>query len=163
MDFGGLLADPIMLGTVVNSLFFSSRGHGRFSLHSVQCDARAVCPKIIFFHVFWLLTDAILHRRGAFFGRQIGSPKRKHSKTAQNVQREKRTPNLSIPLSSVRRRVEIADHWSTRVALLKICAFSRNRSKSQQKCLIFRIGKMNQNIARSALWTFFCRRPKAPK
>ena len=163
MDFGRLVADPIMHAAVVKQLFFSSRRHGRFSLHSVQCDARAVCPKIIFFHVFWLLTDAILHRRGAFFGRQIGSPKRKHSKTAQNVQREKRTPNLSIPLSLVRRRVEIADDCSTRVALLKICAFSRNRSKSQQKCLIFRIGKMNQNIARSALWTFFCRRPKAPK
>ena len=163
MEFGRLLADPIMAGAVVNSLFFSSRGYGRFSLHSVQCDARAVCPKIICFHVFWLLTDAILHRWGAFFGRQIGSPKRKHSKTAQNVQREKRTPNLSIPLSLVRRRVEIADDCSTRVALLKICAFSRNRSKSQQKCLIFRIGKINQNIARSTLWTFFCRRPKTPK
>ena len=163
MDFGRLVADPIMRIPVVNSLFFSSRRHGRFSLHSVQCDARAVRPKVIFFHVFWLLTDAILHRWGALFGRQIGSPKHKHSKTAQNVQREKRTPNLSIPLSLVRRRVEIADDCSTRVALLKICAFSRNRSKSQQKCLIFRIGKMNQNIARSALWTFFCRRPKAPK
>ena len=152
-----------MQHTVVKQLFFSSRRYGRFSLHSVQCDARAVCPKIIFFHVFWLLTDAILHRRGAVFGRQIGSPKRKHSKTAQNVQREKRTPNLSIPLSSVRRRLENADDCSTRVALLKNCAFSRNRSKSQQKCLIFRIGKINQNIARSTLWTFFCRRPKAPK
>ena len=67
MDFGRLLADPIMAAAVVNSLFFSSRGHGRFSLHSVQCDARAVCPKVIFFHVFWLLTDAILHRRGGLF------------------------------------------------------------------------------------------------
>ena len=163
MDFGGLLADPIMHGAVVNSLFSSSRGHGRFSLHSVQCDARAVRPKVIFFAVFWLLTDGILHRWGALFGRQIGSPKHKHSKTVQNVQHEKRMPNLSIPLSLVRRRVEIADHWSTRVALLKFCAFSRSRSKSQQKCLIFRIGKMNQNIARSTLWTFFCRRPKSPK
>ena len=102
--------------------FFSSRRHRRLSLHSVQCDARAVCPKIILFHVFWLLTDAILHRWGSLFGRQIGSPKREHSKTAQNVQREKRTPNLSIPLSLVRRRLEFADDWSTRVGLSKNCA-----------------------------------------
>ena len=131
----------------------------------IACSAMRApsVQKSFFFHVFWLLTDGILHRWGALFGRQIGSPKHIHSKTAQNVQREKRMPNLSIPLSLVRRRVEIADDCSTRVALLKICAFSRNRSKSQQKCLMFRIGKMNQNIARSALWTFFCRRPKAPK
>ena len=122
MEFGRLLADPMMRIPVVNSLFFSSRGHGRFSLHSVQCDARAVCPKIICFHVFWLLTDGILHRWGALFGRQIGSPKHKHSKTVQNVQREKRTPNLSIPLSLVRRRLEFADDWSTRVGLSKNCA-----------------------------------------
>ena len=163
MDFGRLLADPIMEDTVVKQLFFSSRRYGRFSLHSGRCDACAIRLNIAFFHVFWFPTDCIPIRQGAFFGRQIGSPKREHSKTFQNVQREKRTPNLSIPLSSVRRRLENADDCSTRVALLKICAFSRNRSKSQQKCLIFRIGKMNQNIARSALWTFFCRRPKAPK
>ena len=122
MDFGRLLPDPIMVAAVVNSLFSSSRRHGRFSLHSVQCDARAVRPKVFFFQVFWLLTDAILHRWGALFGRQIGSPKHKHSKTAQNVQREKRTPNLSIPLSLVRRRLEFADDWSTRVGLSKNCA-----------------------------------------
>ena len=163
MDSGRLLADPIMEDTVVKQLFFSSRRYGRFSLHSVRCDACAIRLNIAFFHVFWFPTDGIPIRQRALFGRQIGSPKREHSKTGQNVRREKRTPNLSIPLSSVRRRVEIADHWSTRVALLKICTFSRNRSKSQQKCLIFRIGKMNQNIARSTLWTFFCRRPKTPK
>ena len=147
----------------MKQLCFSSRGYGCFSLHTVRYDARAVHSNVIFFHVFSLPTDSILFRRGGFFGWQIGSPKREHSKADQNVQREKRTPNLSIPLSSVRRRLENADDCSTRVALLKICAFSRNRSKSQPKCLIFRIGKMNQNIARSALWTFFCRRPKTPK
>ena len=152
-----------MEDTVVKQLFFSSRRYGPFSLHSVRCDACAIRLNIALFHVFWFPTNGIPIRQGAFFGRQIGPPKREHSKTVQNVQYEKRMPNLSIPLSLVRRRVEIADDCSTRFALLKICVFSRNRSKSQQKCLIFRIGKINQNIARSTLWTFFCRRPKAPK
>ena len=144
MDFGRLLADPIMAAAVVNSLFFSSRGHGRFSLHSVQCDARAVRPKVIFFHVFWLLTDAILHRWGALFGRQIGSPKRKHSKTAQNVQREKRTPNLSIPLGPASKWLNIADKCSTMFASSKNCTkvgeFIKTGTKNIKKCYLQRYG-----------------------
>ena len=122
MDFGRLLADPIMEDTVVKQLFFSSRRYGRFSLHSVRCDACAIRLNIAFFHVFWFPTNGIPIRQGALFGRQIGSPKREHSKTFQNVQREKRTPNLSIPVSLVRRRLEFADDWSTRVGLSKNCA-----------------------------------------
>ena len=99
MDFGRLLADPIMQHTVVKQLFFSSRRYGRFSLHSGRCDACAIRLNIAFFHVFWFPTDGIPIRQRALFGQQIGSPKREHSKTFQNVQREKRTPNLSIPLS----------------------------------------------------------------
>ena len=109
MDFGRLLANPIKEDTVVKQLFFSSRRYGRFSLHSVRCDACAIRLNIAFFHVFWFLTNGIPIRQGAFFGRQIGPPKREHSKTVQNVQREKRAPNLSIPLSLVRRRLEFAD------------------------------------------------------
>ena len=80
MDFGRLLADPIMEDTVVKQLFFSSRRYGRFSLHSVRCDACAIRLNIAFFHVFWFPTDCIPIRQGAFFGRQIGPPKREHSK-----------------------------------------------------------------------------------
>ena len=102
MDFGRLLADPIMEDTVVKQLFFSSQRYGRFSLHSGRCDACAIRLNIAFFHVFWFPTDGIPIRQRALFGRQIGPPKREHSKTGQNVRREKRTPNLSIPLSLVR-------------------------------------------------------------
>ena len=77
---------------------------------------------IAFFQVFWFSTDGIPIRQRALFGRQIGSPKREHSKTFHNMQREKRTPNLSIPLSLVRTRLEFADDWSTRVGLSKNCA-----------------------------------------
>ena len=122
MDFGCLLGDPIMQDTVVKQLFFSSRRYGRFSFHSGRCDACAIRLNIAFFHVFWFPTDGIPIRQRALFGRQIGSPKREHSKTFQNMRREKRTPNLSIPLSLVRRRLEFADDWSTRVGLSKNCA-----------------------------------------
>ena len=80
VDFARLLADPIMEDTVVKQLFFSSRRYGRFSLHSVRCDACAIRLNIAFFHVFWFPTDGIPIRQGALFGRQIGSPKRQHSK-----------------------------------------------------------------------------------
>ena len=99
MDFGRLLADPIMEDTVVQQLVFSSRRYGRFSSRSVRCDACAIRLNTAFFHVFWFQTNGIPIRQGALFGRQIGPPKREHSKTVQNVRREKRTPNLSIPLS----------------------------------------------------------------
>ena len=122
MDFGCLLADPIMEDTVGKQLFFSSPRYGRFSLHSGRYDACAIRLNIAFFHVFWFPTNCIPIRQAAFFGRQIGPPKREHSKTGQNVRREKRTPNLSIPLSLVRRRLEFADDWSTRVGLSKNCA-----------------------------------------
>ena len=122
MDFGCLLAAPIMHAAVVKQLFFSSRRYGRFSLHSGRCDACAIRLNIAFFHVFWLPTNGVPIRQGAFFGRQIDPPKRGHSKTVQNVQREKRMPNLSIPLSLVRRRLEFVDDWSTRVGLSKNCA-----------------------------------------
>ena len=122
VDSGRLLADPIMEDTVVKQLFFSSPTYGRFSLHSGRYDACAIRLNIAFFHVFWFPTNCIPIRQGAFFGRQIGPPKRERSKTVQNVQREKRTPNLSIPLSLVRRRLEFADDWSTRVGLSKNCA-----------------------------------------
>ena len=49
---GRLVADPIMEDTVVKQLFFSSRRYGCFSLHSVRCDACAICLNIAFFHVF---------------------------------------------------------------------------------------------------------------
>ena len=81
MDFGRLLADPIMEDTVVKQLFFSSRRYGRFSLHSVRCDACAIRLNIAFFHVFWFPTDGIPIRQRALFGQEIGSPKREHSKT----------------------------------------------------------------------------------
>ena len=122
MDFGRLLADPIMDAAVVKQLFFSSRRYGCFSLHRGRCDACAIRLNIALFHVFWFPTDDIPIRRRAPFGRQIGSPKREHSKTFQNMRREKRTPNLSIPLSLVRRRLEFADDWSTRVGFSKNCA-----------------------------------------
>ena len=48
MDFGCLLADPIMEDTVVKQLFFSSRRYGRFSLHSGQCDACAIQTSLFF-------------------------------------------------------------------------------------------------------------------
>ena len=51
MDFGCLLADPIMHAAVVKQLFFSSRRYGRFSLHSGRCDACAIRLNIAFFHV----------------------------------------------------------------------------------------------------------------
>ena len=111
-----------MQDTVVKQLFFSSPRYARFSLHSVRCDARAIRLNINFFYVFWFPTDGIPIRQGALFGRQIGPPKRERSKTVQNVQREKRTPNLSIPLSLVRRRLEFADDWCTRVGHSKNCA-----------------------------------------
>ena len=72
MDFGRLLADPIMEDTVVKQLFFPSRRYGRFSLHSVRCDACAIRLNIAFFHVFWFPTDCIPIRQGPLFGRQIG-------------------------------------------------------------------------------------------
>ena len=122
MDFGRLLADPIMQHTVVKQLFFSSRRYGRFSLHSGRRDACAIRLNIALFHVFWFPTDGIPIRRWAPFRQQIGSPKREHSKTFQNVHREKRTPNLSIPLSLVRRRLEFVDDWSTRIGLSQNCA-----------------------------------------
>ena len=163
MDFGCLLADPIMEDTVGKQLFFSSPRYGRFSLHSVRCDACAIRLNIAFFHVFWFPSNGIPIRQRAFFGRQIGSPKREHSKTVQNVQREKRTPNLSIPLSLVRRRLELPTIGPQDLVFRKIVPSSGNRSKSQQNFAIFRKKKMNRSNARSALWTFFCRRAKTPK
>ena len=163
MDSGRLLADPIMEDTVVKQLFFSSRRYGRFSLHSVRCDACAIRLNIAFFHVFWFPTDGIPIRRRALFGRQIGSPKREHSKTFQNVQLEKRTPNLSIPLSLVRRRLELPTIGPQDLVFRKIVPSSGNRSKSQQNFAIFRMKKRNRSNARSALWTFFCRRATSPK
>ena len=85
MDFGRLLADPIMQHTVVKQLLFSSRRYGRFSLHSVRCDACAIRLNIAFFHVSWFPTNGIPIRQGALFGRHIGPPKREHSKAVQNV------------------------------------------------------------------------------
>ena len=152
-----------MQHTVVKQLFFSSRRYGRFSLHSGRCDACAIRLNIAFFHVFWFPTDGIPIRRRAPFGLQIGSPKREHSKTFQNVRREKRTPNLSIPLSLVRRRLELPTIGPQDLVFRKIVPSSGNRSKSQQNCAIFRKKKMNRSNARSALWTFFCRRAKTPK
>ena len=135
MDYGRLLADPIMEDTVVKQLVFSSRRYGRFSSHSVRCDACAICLNTAFFHVFLFPTNGIPIRQGALFGRQIGSPKRQHSKTFQNVQREKCTPNLSIPLSLVRRRLEFADDCSTRVGLSKNCArFGRSFQMAIKIC-----------------------------
>ena len=122
MDFGRLLANPIMHAAVVKQLFFSSRRSVRFSLHSVRCDACAIRLNIAFFHVFWFPTNCIPIRQGTFFGRQIGPPEREYSKMVHNVQREKRTPNLSIPLNLVRGRIEFADDWSTRIGLSKNCA-----------------------------------------
>ena len=52
MDFGHLLANPIMQRTVVKQLFFSSQRYGRFSLHSVRCDACAIRLNIAFFTFF---------------------------------------------------------------------------------------------------------------
>ena len=52
MDFGRLLADPIMRAAVVKQLFFSSRRYGRFSLHSGRCDACAIRLNIAFFMFF---------------------------------------------------------------------------------------------------------------
>ena len=134
-----------MEDTVVKQLFFSSRRYGRFSLHSVRCDACAIRLNIAFFHVFWFPTDGIPIRQGALFGRQIGSPKREHSKTFQNMRREKRTPNLSIPLSLVRRRLEFADDWSTRVGLSKNCAKFGKSFQIATKLCDFSHEKMNRS------------------
>ena len=163
MDFGCLLADPIMQHTVVKQLFFSSRRYGRFSLHSGRYDACAIRLNITFFHVFWFPTNCIPIRQAAFFGRQIGPPKREHSKTVQNKKREKRMPNLSIPLSLVRRRLEFADDWSTRVGLSKNCAKFGKSFQIATKLCDFSHEKMNRSNAHSALWTFFCRRATSPK
>ena len=164
MDFGRLLPDPIMEDTVVKQLFFSSRRYGRFSLHSGRCDACAIRLNIAFFHVFWFPTDGIPIRQRALFGRQIGSPKREHSKTFQNMQREKRTPNLSIPLSLVRRRLEFADDWSARVGLSKNCAKFGKSFQIGTKLSDFLQGKkMNRSNARSALWTYFLQARQNPK
>ena len=65
MDFGRLVVDPIMHAAVVKQLFFSSRRYGRFSLHSVRCDACAIRLNIAFFHVFWFPTDGIPIRQRA--------------------------------------------------------------------------------------------------
>ena len=137
MDFGRRLADPIMQDTVVKQLFFSPRGHGRFSLHTVRYDARAVHSNVTFFHVFSLPTDGILIPRGALFGWQIGLPKREHSKPDQNVQREKRTPNLSIPLGPASKWLNIADKCSTMFASSKNCTKVGEFIKTGTKNIIF--------------------------
>ena len=139
-----------MQHTVVKQLFFSSRCCGRFSLHSLRCDACAIRLNIAFFHVFWFPTDGIPIRQRALFGRQIGSPKREHSKTFQNMRREKRTPNLSIRDGSNSRTIGPQE-----LVFRKIVPSSGNRSKWQQKFAIFRKKQMNRSNARSALWTFF--------
>ena len=143
MDFGRRLADPIMQHTVVKQLFFSPRGHGRFSLHTVRYDARAVHSNVTFFHVFSLPTDGILIPRGALFGWQIGLPKREHSKPDQNVQREKRTPNLSIPLGPASKWLNIADKCSTMFASSKNCAKVEEFIKIVTKNIIFLDGKFD--------------------
>ena len=163
MDSGRFLAHPIMHAAVVKQLFFSSRRYGRFSLHSGRYDACAIRLNIAFFHVFWFPTDGIPIRQAALFGRQIGPPKREHSKTGQNVRREKRTPNLSIPLNLVRRRLELRTIGPQDLAFRKIVPSSGNRSKSQHNFAIFRMKKRNRSNARSALWTFFCRGATSPK
>ena len=72
MDFGRLLADPIMEDTVGKQLFFSSRRYGRFSLHSVRCDACAIRLNIAFFHVFWFPTEGIpIRQRALLDGKSV--------------------------------------------------------------------------------------------
>ena len=119
MDFGRRLADPIMQDTVVKQLFFSPRGHGRFSLHTVRYDARAVHSNIIFFHVFWLPIEGILNRWGGRLGRQTASQKLQIQKRAKMVQRENSMPNLEIPLGLARKWLNNADTCSTMFASCK--------------------------------------------
>ena len=103
------------------TFFFSSRARTFFlAYRAVRCARRPF--KRHFFSCFLAPHRGNTDSVGALFGWQIGLPKREHSKPDQNVQREKRTPNLSIPLSLVRRWLEFADDWSTRVGLSKNCA-----------------------------------------
>ena len=158
MDFGCLLADPIMEDIVVKQLFFSSRRYGRFSLHSGRCDA---CAIRLYIAVFRFPTNCIPIWQGAFFGRQIDSPKREHSKTFQNMRREKRTPNLSIPLSLVRRRLEFADDWSTRVGLSKNCAkFGKSFQIATKLCDFSHEKKRTEVMRARRCGRFFAGAPK---
>ena len=91
----------------------------------------------LFFHVFWLPTEGILIRWGALFGWQIGLPKREHSKTFRNMRREKRMPNLSIPLGPASKWFNIADKCSTMFASSKNCAKVEEFIKIVTKNIIF--------------------------
>ena len=119
MDFGRLLADPIMRIPVVNSLFFSSRGHGRFSLHSLRRKFESCVFKHCCFLVWGLAFEGLLDRRGHHFGSQKTSKKNECPKKPKTAKREKRIANLRNPVGSARKRLRIANVFSTRMALLK--------------------------------------------
>ena len=106
-------------------------------MHTVRYDARVVRPNLTFFQVFWLPADGILIRWAALFGEQIGSTKREHSTTAQNAQREKRMPNLRIPLGPASKGLNIADKCLTMFASSQNCAKVGGFTKLLQKTSFF--------------------------
>ena len=81
-----------MHAAVVKQLFFSSRRYGRFSLHSVRCDACAIRLNIAFFSRFLVPDRMYSDSAGSIFWTANRSTKTRTFKTVQNVQRDKRMP-----------------------------------------------------------------------
>ena len=125
MDFGCLLADPIMQHTVVKQLFFSSRRYGRFPLHSGRYDACAIRLNIAFFHVFWFPTNCIPIRQAAFFQFFWTANRSTKTRTFQNGSKRatRKTHAKSQHTTEFgKTTARIADDWSTRFGLSKNCA-----------------------------------------
>ena len=75
--------------------------------------------KQCFFLVLGPTLEGLLDRYGHHFGPQKASEKSGCQKKLKTAQREKRNPNLSIPVGSARKRLRISHVLSTMMALLK--------------------------------------------
>ncbi len=120
------------------SIFFClPRRYGRFSLYSVLRKFKGCLLTLRFFLVLGLTIEGILDRYGHHFRPQKASEKSGCQKKLKTAQREKRNPNLSIPVGSARKRLRISHVLSTMMALLKNCRAGRSGFKFRLKTLCF--------------------------
>ena len=105
--------------TLVRKVFCWPRGYERFSLSSLLCKFKSCLFKHCFFLVLGLAFEGLLDRCGHHFGSQKTSKKNECQKKPKTAKREKRIPNLRNPVGSARKRLRIANVFSTRMALLE--------------------------------------------
>ena len=127
----------INFATLLRKVFCLPRGYGRFSLSSVLRKFKECLLTLRFFLVLGLTIEGILDRYGHHFRPQKASEKSGCQKKLKTAQREKRNPNLSIPVGSARKRLRISHVLSTMMALLKNCRAGRSGFKFRLKTLCF--------------------------